>query len=346
MKKNDWYWVIGAVLITWCLDQGTKMIAIKTIFGVKFYGGIFGLVMHKNPGAMLGMFADLPPMLRVVSLSTGGAFLVFIYGAIQYTLPSRSMTLRVGMSLLLGGILGNVTDRIIDGSVTDFLVIGTRSISTAAFNVADAVQWVGYFMVVWILVRDGKHIWPVDNERKQVWVNKHFQMKYIFVLLAVGLGFSIISGVYSYTYLKVTIDDLVIGRPQHLEEKFLRPFLFTFLIINTAFMIVLIMIGRVLSHRTAGPLYAFEKFLEDITSGKDRSLKLRAGDEFMHLEELAERIRYQLRSHFKPHGSEQNPGGQEEPSGTELSPDPPSEEPPNESPKPSPSGDDDKKLTS
>jgi signal peptidase II len=53
---------------------------------------------------------------------------------------------------------------------------------------------------------------------------------------------------------------------------------------------LLFVVGRVLSHRTAGPLYAFERFLEDLLAGKHRELKLRSGDEFQHLEELSVRL--------------------------------------------------------
>ena len=112
MSKRDWLLVIGTVFFIWFMDIASKWWAVESIKGLNFYGP-FGLVLHRNPGAMLGMFSDLPPLLRVVCLSTGGAFLVFIYGAIQYLIPQRSMILRVGMSILLGGILGNVTDRII-----------------------------------------------------------------------------------------------------------------------------------------------------------------------------------------------------------------------------------------
>lgn len=118
-----------------------------------------------------------------------------------------------------------------------------------------------------------------------------YQWKYCLVLVFVGLGFAIISGVFSYTFLKVTIDDIIIGSPAVAEQKFLSPFLMTYMSICSGFLIMLFLIGRILSHRTAGPLYAFERFMDDVMIGKDRVLKLRQGDEFMHLEELAEKIR-------------------------------------------------------
>jgi len=132
MTKRKWALVIGLVVFVWALDFFTKQWALHNINGIRFYGP-FGLILHRNPGAMLGMFSDLPKVLRVVSLSTGGAFLIFIYASIQYLLPRTSFLLRCGMSILLGGILGNVTDRILWGSVVDFLLLGTPKNGNTCF---------------------------------------------------------------------------------------------------------------------------------------------------------------------------------------------------------------------
>lgn len=290
MKRNDWILVITCVPAVWIVDQLSKAWATHSLTDLKFYGPI-GLVLHHNPGAILGTFADLPPLLRVVSLSTGGAFLIFIYAAIQYLLPSRSIQLRVGMSLLLGGILGNVTDRIVSGAVTDFLLFGSRSLSTPAFNLADAIQWVGYGLVVYGLIRDGSLFWPDSNVRKSLWVNPSFQLKYCLTIVAIGACFAVISGVFAYTFLRVTIDDLVVGPARMMETRFLVPFLQTYFVIAVGFMLILFAIGRILSHRTAGPVYAFEIWLRDAMMGKNRKFKLRQGDEFKHLEDLADALR-------------------------------------------------------
>lgn len=291
MKMKQRHWLIYVwipLLISWGLDRITKLIAIKHVGTLKFYG-IFGLVKHHNYGAMLGLFSDLPPVLRVVSLSTGGAFLIFIFFVIQYLLPSKLVVLRMGLSILLGGILGNVADRISWGYIVDFIVLGSYQGTTPAFNVADMVQWVGYAMIVFSLIRDGKKLWPENDTRKVFLVNPQFQIKYCIKLMLLGVAFAIIAAVYSYTYLRVTIIDLIGHQPQ-IEGKFLIPFIITFAIVSIAFTIFLFFVGLVLSHRAAGPLYAFEMFLEDLSKGKIRQLKLRAGDDFQHLEELAGKL--------------------------------------------------------
>lgn len=293
MKKRDWIWLVFVPLFaTWFIDRLSKILA-EDIQGFTFHGPI-GLVLHHNHGAILGLFSNLPAVLRIVSLSTGGAFLIFTFFVIQYLLPIRSGVLRLGMSILLGGILGNVTDRIMWGYVVDFLVLGSpQRFTPFVFNLADALQWVGYGLIVIALIKDGKILWPEQNLRKSYWINPKYQLQYCMKLVSFGFSFAIIAGVYSYTFMRVSIESLI-GENPALEDRYLIPFIFTFIAVSLIFLILLFMVGLVMSHRAAGPVYAFEKFLEDLIDGKTRNLKLRAGDDFIHLEELAKQLTEKL----------------------------------------------------
>lgn len=298
MKKSEWFIVLFPLFAVWIVDHLSKRWAMDLV-GVHNYG-ILTLILRHNPGVMLGLFSDLPAVLRVVTLSTGGAFLVASYAIIQYLLPIKSLKLRLGLSILLGGIIGNVTDRIIWGHVIDFLVIGKGNFSTAAFNVADALQWVGYFLIVAAIIRDSELLWPENNSRKRLWINPRYQIKYSVLLMSVGLSLTLIGAVFAYTYLRVTIHELI-GNNIVISNRFLIPFVITYIVISLAFCCILFLFGRILSHRSAGPIYAFEKYCEDLMIGKDRSLKLRAGDDFKDLEDLAEKIKpYLIRSDVAP----------------------------------------------
>jgi signal peptidase II len=291
MRKINWTLVIVPLFLTWGLDRLTKGWA-EGLRGISFKGPI-GFALHHNHGAMLGLFSELPAVLRIVTLSTGGAFLLCAFVAIQYLLQIRSILLRAGMSVLIGGILGNVTDRILYGYVIDFILVGTPEKTSPAFNMADALQWVGYAMCAIAILRESEQLWPEANERKRIWVNLRFQLRYIVVLLSVGFGFALIAGVYSYTFLRVTIIDLV-GTNERLLDHYLVPFVISFMCVSLIFGLILFHVGRTLSARMAGPLYAFEKWLDDLSKGKHRTLKLRSGDEFKHLEQTAERIAKQM----------------------------------------------------
>lgn len=291
MRKIDWLLVIVPLFATWGIDRVTKIWAL-TLQGLHFYGPL-GFILHHNHGAMLGLFSDANPVLRVVSLSTGGAFLLFFFVIIQYLLPIKSLTLRSGLSILLGGILGNVSDRIIYGHVIDFILLGSPERASPAFNMADALQWVGYAMIAYALIRESDVLWPENDTRKRLWVNVRFQLRYCFILMAIGLGFAAIAGTYSYTFLRVTIIDFG-GYNQRVLDSYMMPFIISFVAVSFIFAASLFLIGRILSARIAGPLYAFEKFLDDLAAGKPRALRLRAGDEFKHLEQIAARLTQQI----------------------------------------------------
>ena len=89
IKKKEWFFlVILPILLVWCSDQFTKYMFLD-FSGIQFFGPI-GFTLHYNPGAIFGFFSNLPPILRVVSLSTSGGFLIFIFIVIQIFLPFES----------------------------------------------------------------------------------------------------------------------------------------------------------------------------------------------------------------------------------------------------------------
>ncbi len=295
MKRKDWLLVIGTLLLIVFVDQLSKNWANNS--PEKWYG-FFHLLLIHNHGAMLGLFSDLPAVLRIVTLSTSGVFLVSIYALIQYLIPVRVFTLRIGLSILVGGILGNVLDRILYGYVVDFISVQFGSWHSPIWNVADVIQWIGYALIVYSIVKNGESLWPGNNARKVFWVNRSFQIKYSALFMVVGMFLTLISMVFSYTYLKVVIEEIS-GKNPLIIEKFSTPFLYTFLVLTITFSMILFLIGKMISHRIAGPLYAFERFLNDVLDGKGLTkngvaLKLRAGDDFKHLEQLAEQIKLKL----------------------------------------------------
>lgn len=285
MKKHEWFYVLAPMILTIAADQLTKYWALGLEENIKFW--FVGFSLHFNKGAMLGLFSSLPPILRIVSLSTGGAFLLFTFVILQYLLPIKSLLLRVGMSTLMGGIIGNVIDRTVQGYVIDFIYFELGQWHSPVLNIADALQWVGYACLVTALLKDGELLWPQNNIRKYYWINPSFQLRYCFTLMFIGVGFGLIAGVFSYTFLRFMVVDLI-GNNQKLLDQFLIPFVQTYSIFTLAFGAFLFLIGRSLSHRVAGPVYAFERFVKNFIAGKPQRLKLRKSDEFMHLENLSQ----------------------------------------------------------
>ena len=287
MTKKEWALIIFLLFLTWFIDLFSKQWALGATVPQDY--GLLKIVLHKNYGAMLGLFSDLPAVLRVVSLSTLGAFLLCSYIIIQHLLPVKSMILRSGMSILIGGIMGNVTDRVLWGYVVDFIVIQQSTWSSPAFNMADVLQWIGYFAIVYALIKERDLLWPEEDMRTNRWINKKFQLKYALTLTFVGLGLALIAGVFSFTYLRIIILEIV-GNNQRVLDSFLIPYTVTFSIIFLFFASLLFLLGKKLSHRAAGPIYAFERFCQNLINGDAQPLKLRNKDDFKELETIAQNL--------------------------------------------------------
>ena len=109
--------------------------------------GFFNIVHSKNRGAAFGMFSEGNSELRTFLL-IGVSIAVLIFVAVLLLQPSRagfsgSRTTMIGLSLVLGGAIGNIYDRIVSGMVTDFLEFYVGQWHFAAFNVADSAITVG-----------------------------------------------------------------------------------------------------------------------------------------------------------------------------------------------------------
>ncbi len=117
--------------------------------------GFFNLTNTKNSGAVFGLFSDSPvwwktPVLIVIS----AALLIAVVILVIRTHNLRWET-SVGLSLVLGGALSNLYDRMRSGLVEDFLDFYIRSYHWATFNLADSAIVVGTaFIVVQVLFTD------------------------------------------------------------------------------------------------------------------------------------------------------------------------------------------------
>lgn len=293
MKTRDWILVIATLFLSIFADQATKSWALDM---QESYIGPLHLILVHNEGAMLGLFSGMPAFLRVVALSTSGFFILSLYAFLQFLIPLKVLRLRLGLSLLVGGILGNVLDRTYHGFVIDFISFQFDNFHTPIWNVADMIQWVGYFLLIYSLFKDGKELWPDADTRNKFWINKRFQLKYAAIFITTGILISLICMVFSYTYFKLVLKELGV-LDNHAE--YTKVFLISFIILVLSFSIALFSIAKIISHRIAGPVYAFERFLSAALEGKGledekQALRLRAGDDFQHLEKLAEKVRTKI----------------------------------------------------
>jgi signal peptidase II len=104
-------------------------------------GGVLSLVNYRNTGVAFDFLSGAGVIVLVV---TALALLALLgYFALHPDRPG----LWVPTGLLLGGALGNLLDRILNGSVTDFIKFPVWP----AFNVADIAITVGVLSLLWVL---------------------------------------------------------------------------------------------------------------------------------------------------------------------------------------------------
>lgn len=143
-------WYLGLAALVFMLDRITK-IAIEKTFSVydsrTVIPGFFDLVHTKNRGAAFGMFSDGDSALRTFLL-IGVSVMVLCFISVVLMRPGRagfpaSRLTALGLSLVMGGALGNIFDRVAYGMVTDFLEFYHGSFRFAAFNIADSAITIG-----------------------------------------------------------------------------------------------------------------------------------------------------------------------------------------------------------
>ncbi len=137
--------LLGAVaaLLTVLIDQASKWWAISFLAGpprteIEVVPGFLRLAYTTNPGAAWGLFAEHTFWLAIVSLVVV-AILLWRFPAMTDGWPERGL----GLGLLIGGVVGNLVDRIKLGAVVDFIDVNLHFYDWPIFNVADSAISVG-----------------------------------------------------------------------------------------------------------------------------------------------------------------------------------------------------------
>jgi signal peptidase II len=159
-SRSSWYTLVLLALTALFADQLSKH-AVEQFMPAGstrvLVPGVLSLVHTSNPGVAFGLLADsstpwLAPMLI--------AFSVAVIAMLVWLLVSGragGKLAQCGLALILGGAAGNVLDRVMRRSVTDFIdfYIGTHHWYT--FNIADSAIVVGAGLVILELFRDWRH---------------------------------------------------------------------------------------------------------------------------------------------------------------------------------------------
>lgn len=146
------------------LDQVTKWYVRDIIpLGerIPVIDGFFDIVHFRNTGAAFGMFSSLSPEIRPFFFYGISVIAVLLLGAYFRSLREEEKVAAFSLSLVFGGMVGNLIDRFRFGNVVDFLSfhIGEKHISSLplewpAFNVADSAITIAMLLLIWLTFKD------------------------------------------------------------------------------------------------------------------------------------------------------------------------------------------------
>ena len=133
--------LVAAIVVL--ADQVTKQMALDALSDgpIHLIDGVLSLDLHYNPGGAFGLMQGVPSFFLVAAIVIAGLILTW-----AHKIEGRAHLVPLG--LVLGGGLGNVTDRLFrdtGGRVVDFIDLHVWPV----FNLADSAIVIG---VVWLLI--------------------------------------------------------------------------------------------------------------------------------------------------------------------------------------------------
>lgn len=143
---KTWMVRLLPALLVIALDQTTKAAvidALRPYETLSLIPGFFNLVHVRNPGIAFGILSQFGKVWSAFFLSavTVAVIIALLVWFGRFGSEERCKT--VGLSLVIGGAIGNLIDRIRLGEVVDFLDFYMRSFHWPAFNVADSAVTAG-----------------------------------------------------------------------------------------------------------------------------------------------------------------------------------------------------------
>lgn len=141
-----WLLISGVVVI---LDQVTKYAAVATLMDKPpiEVTPFFNLLLVYNRGAAFSFLAGAGGWQR--ELFTGIAIVASVWIVYLLRRYPRQLLFCLALSLVLGGAVGNVIDRLSIGAVVDFLDFHAYGWHWPAFNVADSAITCGAALLIW-----------------------------------------------------------------------------------------------------------------------------------------------------------------------------------------------------
>jgi signal peptidase II len=152
MTKNSaraFYLLIALVVVL--LDRWTKHIVAQRISlysHIQIIPGFFRLTHTENTGAAFSLFADSPAPWKTTLLIAFSGIALVVVSVLLWKNHHAHIATGIGLSLIMGGALGNLWDRLARGRVVDFLLFYYKRYQWPVFNLADSAIVIGAGLLV------------------------------------------------------------------------------------------------------------------------------------------------------------------------------------------------------
>ncbi len=148
MKKSVPFLILMGLLVV--ADQVSKWLVSKKVMlhsTVPVVPGFFNITQIHNRGAIFGAFgrANNPVVYMLLTVASLTALALVIYYFIRT--PATERGLKISLSLIMAGALGNLIDRVFRGYVIDWLDFYFRRWHWPFFNIADSCITIGAGLV-------------------------------------------------------------------------------------------------------------------------------------------------------------------------------------------------------
>jgi signal peptidase II len=138
-------------LIVVLLDRWTKRLVATHIAmyeRIQIIPGFFRLTHTENTGAAFSLFADSPSHWKTLLL-IAFSFVAMVVVSVLLWKQARALSITsIALSLILGGAVGNLWDRLASGRVIDFLLFYIKRYQWPVFNLADSAIVIGASLLV------------------------------------------------------------------------------------------------------------------------------------------------------------------------------------------------------
>jgi len=144
-----WLILLGIIAVVLLTDQVTKRIVLADVpLGVSVQPipalyPYFQITRSENNGAAFGFLPQAGDLFLIIALVVTVIMLVYFP-----RIPAKDRLTRLGLGLVVGGALGNATDRLTHGAVIDFIHYQIPGIISNVSNLADHAIVIGVIMIV------------------------------------------------------------------------------------------------------------------------------------------------------------------------------------------------------